>query len=410
MEVANATNSNKSDLPAAQQSSPPRVFSKDELVTAIDDNDEDAKPSAVPRVSMCPASAEQDDNNKKKRKAEQDMPTLSKEQARQKLALPPPKEPKKKTPYMRFKIILTKTMKARKETLSAADAKAAWGLVEHKNVITKHVLDQQKALHGEDAKLCEYLDCKFQSQAEESNEKAKYKASLNDWQQEFQQGAEAFLQYATMEATVENLSELERAIQTVSNVLASSQWSSPSNTIAGLQEAKNELVALKKEKMIQDVIDKLHGANKEELRKHAVEYLGLVGKAAQLNKIKQAEQEQNKKDLEAARGFKSQMIQYLKSQMKFSQDLKNRNIGLTWQRGGVTPEMFHEAFGTPPDGEYQLVLDGIEELGTKSLRYGARLACKQIKISLSPDGTLFADTYLEMQKQRTLGGMPCGWY
>lgn len=335
-------------------------------------------------------SNHKEDTPNNKRPAEEDLPSLSKEIALQKLSMVPPKEPKKKTLYARFKLILTKKMKAKGETLTAKDAKAAWQKVEN------YMWNENDGENSPPADWNEWLECKNEAKKLEAEEKTKHDAALVVWRTEVKKGAEAFLQYAVMEATVETMAVLVESIQKVVALMALPQWEGP--IVAGLKDARVELARLRKETWIRHKVSQLKSATDEELRKHALSCWVLEGKARILQTLQNAKNKKEQEDLARARGFKDEIISGLKSQMKYTEDLKHCNVQIYLRLNGVTTAMFVEAFGEPSGIEYRVTWDG-DILGKKELRYGARLVCSEITVSLGTDGELLACTFLKMEKQ-----------
>lgn len=339
-----------------------------------------------------PANQKKETLNKK-RPAEEELPSLGKEIALQKFSLIPPTIPKRKTLYARFKVILTKKMKVEGEKLTAADAKAAWTKVEN------HSGWNENNKENNQANLTVWLDSKNEAIKVEAEEKQKLEAALVVWRTEVKMGAEAFLQYAIMEATVENMAELVESILKVVTLVSLPQWEGP---VAGLKDARVELARLRKECWIRNKVSVLKNSTDEQLRKHALSCWVLEGKARILQKLQDAKNKKEQEDLARARGFKDEIISELKSQMKYTQELKNCNVQIYCRINGVTTAMFVEAFGEPSGSAYRVTWSG-DILGIKELRYGARLVCSDITVSLGTDGELLACTMLKMEKRSMFG-------
>jgi hypothetical protein len=103
----------------------------------------------------------------------------------------------------------------------------------------------------------------------------------------------------------------------------------------------------------------------------------LKRKLAHLRPLQVAQQAQANKNASIAEGLKAEICSHMKKQMKYDAKLKFGYQTESYRRGGVTPEMFQQAFGTT--GKTATIAGS--SVGFKSLRYGASLEYKEIAVN-----------------------------
>jgi len=308
-----------------------------------------------------------------KRSAEDETPSLSKQDASRRFAVPMPKKPK--TVYTRFKLILQKAMKAQGKTASTENVKDAWNIVKNRHYSDDFLEENQNHANAT------AIQAKLQAEKEERDETKDYQKSKKQWCESFNEAAKAHLTWLTMEATNNDIALLEKAISKVESI---KDWvaSVPRDYLDALAKAKEEVKSLKRSGQQKELVTKLRNASDEELNQHAQEYLIMLENAKELEGLQKEKQAMKEENHSVAMGLESEIAKNLSKQMVYTGSrLKNSGKAISYRRSGVTPATFAEAFDVK-EGTKKATLDG-DICGYKSLRYGAVLECSTISVKLN---------------------------
>jgi len=317
-----------------------------------------------------------------------------------------PKPLKKQTIYGRFKNVMLRDAKKQKDQATidniTAVAKDSWALVKSRDVNTFKFQDASEQKENETSplqvKLDKYMRIKKAAEEEETAELASFEEEIAAFKGAFLPAALASLQY--MAQTMTDAKAMEGELQDL-NKSALLAWKDatrfPKELSDAFKAAQAKLTSLQQEGTVEALVKKLQGAPKEVLEQHAREFVSLMAASQKLQVIAaksqalQAEQEKQEADAIAnAYKIKSELCRELKKQMVYTNpSLKRSAKKISYKRSGVSVKEFAAAFNVP-EGNKTVTLDGVCEIGLKSLRYGA-LGCNDVKVRLQGD-TLTAST------------------
>lgn len=240
------------------------------------------------------------------------------------------------------------------------------------------------------------LRLKGQAATEEADEQRLFSSRIHCWCTGFQIAADAHLRWTTIEASEENFSALENAVKTVETG-AGARWDErvERGYIPALEAAKAQLMMFKGSLAEKSLVEKLQGASEEVLVQHAREHRVAQEKAEKLVRVqakldailreKQMEDDQKRideeRELSNASSIKNEITRALEKQMVYTNaNLKYSSKNISYRRGGVSVAVFAKAFGVP-EGTKKATIPSYE-VGRKSLRYGACLACSDVSVKL----------------------------
>lgn len=284
-------------------------------------------------------------------------------------AIPPRKTTK--SVYMEFKELLIQKFNAEGKAVTAKEAQRAF-----------------KASY-------EYMDMKRTAESNYRTHLAQYEEGLRKWSFEFNQAIVTHLEYVVPAATAADHEDLRRAIAVADQVIT---WSHrvPKTYPAAVNDARMELSRLRNEKMLQDLVKKLTNAAPEIVLEHCQQHVEALQEIQRLKKFEANKKAEELIALQDARKIKATIIRHFKSQNLYSNC--NRKVKYTMTLSGTDPQaIFSAAFDGTTSSSYTIY----DAVNAKVLRYGERLTCGPIYVSLNKN-VLTAETkyYLEGKQSR----------
>lgn len=189
-----------------------------------------------------------DTNSKKPRRVIQ--PALGIEEAWKMLNLTPPREPRRKTPYARFKYLLTKEMKKVHGTkLTAAEVSNAWKQIWNTSgsaiIPTPSGEENQPYPNKQNPNYNLWMDCKSRADKEEKDQGSQFAVDVDVWKKSVTAGLEAFLLHiliAEEELSTKNVVNFRPGIEKAEQILLYIQPQARLRSL--LAEAKTKIPVL----------------------------------------------------------------------------------------------------------------------------------------------------------------------
>lgn len=307
----------------------------------------------------------------------QQQKMMTAEEAARLFAVPEPKIPHKSI-YVRFKALLQKDCKSKGiDVPDTKEVKEAWSQV--KNYPPGFSIPaggEDKENDANANKKVKLVQFKLQAEQEDARDRVSATAAKIKWCEKFTDAAAVHLHETAMRCR--DIDEFKRVVDKA--MTASRGWPSsvPRKFGDALEMAQKRLVYLQDSEQKKFLFNFLVGASNEQIYAHVHEHVELLKMRSRSCHLLQTHDQMASQNREIARRLKGEIIRYFKQQMHEDAKLKRGYQTETYRRGGVTRDMFQQAFGTTSKS---ITLDP-SQVGYKPLRYGAYLAYTSITVRL----------------------------
>ncbi|CAB9500577.1 expressed unknown protein [Seminavis robusta] len=284
-----------------------------------------------------------------------------------------------KSVYIRFKTFFVQDAKTKGRNPSNANViRSEWDKVKHRvNLNTEHCIEDKE---NPNQQLCIWL---HQAKQDMKADKEANENALLEWSKAFNQAAPSYLQsLVDKPRNVYQADDLSGAIKKAQSAIKVWPEAAGEVLFSSQLEAANRL--LKDLCLVRDasqLCTNLCRLSPQGMMAHAREFVQLKQEVAELQHLKAEKDETDEEYRALADKLKPEICRHLKKEMRYEPSLKEGWKTITYRRGGVTPEIFQQAFDLP-DAKTKVATIPNSEIDSKALRFGAHLEYHSIVAKL----------------------------